>query len=126
MRENLDVEFKELDRKTGKLPDSIPKEILGAEEGVVKGLSIENVKTGEAKILDVAGVFIATGNDPNSSYTDAVKKDEKGYIIADESCATSLPGVFAAGDIRTKRLRQVSTAVADGANAVYSVQEFLI
>ncbi len=106
--------------------DSIPKEILGADEGVVKGLSIENVKTGERSVLDVAGVFIATGNDQNSSYTDAVKKDEKGYIIADESCATSLPGVFAAGDIRTKRLRQVSTAVADGANAVYSVQEFLI
>ncbi len=106
--------------------DSITKEIKGAEEGMVQGLAIENVKTGEAKVLEVAGVFIATGNIPNASYTDALDKDEKGYIIADESCATSIPGVFAAGDIRSKRLRQVSTAVADGANAVYSVQEYLI
>lgn len=104
----------------------IPKEINGADEGVVKGLTIEDVKTKEVKTLDVSGVFIATGNNPNSSYTDAVDKDENGYIIADESCKTSLPGVFAAGDIRQKRLRQVSTAVADGANAVYSVQEYLI
>ena len=106
--------------------DSIPKEIKGADEGVVEGLEIENVKTGESKVLDVAGVFIATGNNPNSSYTDALEKDESGYIVADETCATSLPGVFAAGDVRTKKLRQVSTAVADGANAVYSAQAFLI
>ena len=106
--------------------DSIPKEIKGADEGVVKGLEIENVRTGVKSVLDVAGVFIATGNNPNSSYTDALKKDEQGYIVADETCATSLPGVFAAGDVRTKKLRQVSTAVADGANAVYSAQAFLI
>lgn len=106
--------------------DSIPKEIKGADEGVVKGLEIENVRTCVKSVLDVAGVFIATGNNPNSSYTDALKKDEQGYIVADETCATSLPGVFAAGDVRTKKLRQVSTAVADGANAVYSAQAFLI
>jgi thioredoxin reductase (NADPH) len=106
--------------------DSIPKEIVKADTGMVGGLTIENVKSHEVKTLEVSGVFIATGNNPNSSYTDAIDKDENGYIKADESCATSLPGVFAAGDVRTKRLRQVSTAVADGANAVYSVQEFLI
>lgn len=106
--------------------NSIPKEITDMEEGVVNGLVIEDVKTKEQSILDVAGVFIATGNEPNASYTDKIEKDEKGYIIADESCKTSIPGVFAAGDIRSKRLRQVSTAVADGANAVYSVQEYLI
>lgn len=106
--------------------NSIPKEITNIEEGAVKGLVIEDVKTKEQSVLDVAGVFIATGNEPNASYTDAVAKDDKGYIIADESCATNLAGVFAAGDIRSKRLRQVSTAVADGANAVYSVQEYLI
>ena len=77
-------------------------------------------------MLEVSGVFIATGNDPNCDFTDALSKDEKGYVIADETCATNLPGVFAAGDIRSKKLRQVSTAVADGANAVYSVQEYLI
>ena len=106
--------------------NNIPKAIEGADEGVVKGLRIADVKTGEERVLDVKGVFIATGNEPNASYTDALKKDEKGYIIADETCATSIPGVFAAGDIRSKKLRQVSTAVADGANAVYSVQSFLI
>ncbi|MCR5301054.1 MAG: thioredoxin-disulfide reductase [Lachnospiraceae bacterium] len=104
--------------------DSIPKEVAG--EGSVKGLVIENVKSHEGKTLDVSGVFIATGNDPNCSYTDGVKKDEKGYVIADETCVTSAPGIFAAGDIRSKHLRQVSTAVADGANAVYSVQEYLL
>ena len=106
--------------------DSIPKEINGAAEGMVSGLTIENVKTKEVSVLDVAGVFIAVGNNPNSSYTDAVDKDEKGFIIADESCRTSLPGVFVTGDLRAKKLRQVSTAVADGANAVYSAQEYLI
>ncbi|MCR5590396.1 MAG: thioredoxin-disulfide reductase [Lachnospiraceae bacterium] len=106
--------------------NSIPKEIKGAEEGAVQGLVIEDVKSHESTVLDVAGVFIATGNTPNASYTDAIDKDEKGYIIADESCRTSVPGIFAAGDIRAKRLRQVSTAVADGANSVYSVQEYLI
>lgn len=104
----------------------IPKEIQGIEEGSVAGLTVEDVKTHEKKTLDVTGVFIATGNTPNSSYTDAIQKDENGYIVADETCRTSIPGVFAAGDIRTKKLRQVSTAVADGANAVYSVQEYLI
>ncbi len=104
----------------------IPKEIIGSEEGTVTQLLIEDVKSGEQKALDVAGVFIATGNNPNSSYTDAIEKDEKGFIVADESCATSLSGVFAAGDIRTKRLRQVATAVADGANAIHSVLEYLI
>lgn len=106
--------------------NSVPVEIKGGEEGMVKGLLVSDVKTGTEKLLDVSGVFIATGNEPNASYTDALEKDEKGYIVADESCATSLPGVFAAGDIRSKKLRQVSTAVADGANAVYSVQGFLI
>ena len=52
--------------------------------------------------------------------------DEKGYIIADETCATGIPGVFAAGDVRTKQLRQIVTAVADGANAVTSVQKYLL
>lgn len=106
--------------------DSIPKEIKGADEGAVSALTVSNVKTGVETTLQVSGVFIAIGNDPNASYTDAVDKDEKGYIIADESCRTSLPGVFAAGDVRTKRLRQVSTAVSDGANAVHSVSEYLI
>ena len=60
------------------------------------------------------------------SITGGVSMDEKGYIIADETGATSVPGVFAAGDVRTKQLRQVVTAVADGANAVTSVEKYLL
>ena len=106
--------------------NNIPKEIKGTDEGTVSGLAIEDVKTHEEKVLDVSGVFIAVGNTPNCPGSDELKKDDKGYVIADESCATNIPGVFAAGDIRTKKLRQVSTAVADGANAIYSVQGYLI
>ena len=106
--------------------NSVPREIRDDGSGTVSGLEIENRVSGERSTLDVAGVFIAIGNNPNSSYTDALKKDENGYIIADETCETSLPGVYAAGDVRSKRLRQVVTATADGANAVYSAQAFLI
>ncbi len=106
--------------------NSVPERITATDAGSVGALEVKDVKTGQQRTLEVSGVFIATGNDPNSSYTDAVDKDERGYIIADESCATSVPGVFAAGDIRSKRLRQVSTAVADGANAIHSVLEYLI
>ena len=106
--------------------NSIPKEIKGNDSGMVSGLEIENKVSGEKTTLEVSGVFIAIGNNPNSSYTDALKKDENGYIIADETCATSLPGVFAAGDVRSKKLRQVVTATADGANALYAAQAFLI
>ena len=106
--------------------NSVPREIRDDGSGTVSGLEIENRVSGERSTLDVAGVFIAIGNNPNSSYTDALKKDENGYIIADETCETSLPGVYAAGDVRSKKLRQVVTATADGANAVYSAQAFLI
>lgn len=104
--------------------DSVVTSIEGEDN--VTGLQIKNVKSGEDKLIEVSGVFIATGNTPNLPDTDELQKDAAGYIVADETCVTNIPGVFAAGDIRTKRLRQVSTAVADGANAVYSVQEYLI
>lgn len=105
--------------------NSVALQIFGEDEGEVTGLKIADVKSGEERELDVTGVFIAIGHNPNSSYLDAIDKDEKGYLIADESCATSVPGVYAAGDIRRKRLRQVSTAVADGANAVYSIESYI-
>ena len=105
--------------------DSVVIEIKG--EDLVNAVVVKNVKTGELKELQVSGVFLAVGNNPNGAFVpDEVNKDEKGYIIADETCRTNVPGVFAAGDIRTKKLRQVVTAVADGANAVYSVQEYLM
>jgi len=104
--------------------DSIPVSIKG--EDMVEGLLIRNVKTGEERTIDASGVFVAVGNTPNASYIEGLESDVAGYIVAGEDCVTSVPGVFAAGDIRTKKLRQVSTAVADGANAITSVQEYLI
>jgi len=104
--------------------DSIPVSING--DGMVESLTISNVKTGEKKDISVSGVFVAVGNNPNASYIEGLEMDAAGYVVAGEDCITSVPGVFAAGDIRSKRLRQVSTAVADGANAVMSVQDYLI
>ena len=104
--------------------DSEVEEILGSE--MVEGIKIHNKKNSGKDTLDVEGVFIAVGIVPDTSLlNDLVEMDEKGYIIADETCATSRKGIFAAGDIRKKPMRQIITAVADGANAVYSVQEFL-
>ena len=104
--------------------ESIPLEILGQDE--VTGIKIRNVKTGEERELDTDGVFIAVGIVPNTTFVeDQLELDENGYICAGEEGITSAAGVFAAGDIRTKALRQVVTAVSDGANAVASVQKYL-
>ncbi|MBR5896157.1 MAG: FAD-dependent oxidoreductase, partial [Lachnospiraceae bacterium] len=76
--------------------------------------------------LKTDGVFIAVGITPGSEvFSSVVDTDEAGYIIADETCATSVPGIFAAGDVRTKQLRQIVTAVSDGANAVTSAEKLL-
>ena len=104
--------------------DSVPLEILGQDE--VTGIKIRNVKTGEERELDTDGVFIAVGIVPNTTFVKAqLELDENGYICAGEEGITSAAGVFAAGDIRTKALRQVVTAVSDGANAVASAQKYL-
>lgn len=105
--------------------DSVPVAIEGSEK--VENLKVRNVRTDEEKDLSVDGVFIAVGILPNTEkFKNLVALDEGGYIIAGEDGVTSTPGIFAAGDIRTKNLRQVVTAVADGANAVASVQRYLI
>lgn len=107
------------------LYDSEITEIKG--EDSVSTVTVKNKKSGETSELSVNGVFIAVGNNPNGGMIPAdIKTNEKGYILAGEDCVTNIPGVFAAGDIRDKKLRQVVTAVADGANAVYSVQDYLI
>ena len=104
--------------------ESIPLEILGQDE--VTGIKIQNIKTGEERELDTDGVFIAVGIVPNTTLLEAqLELDENGYICAGEEGITSAAGVFAAGDIRTKALRQVVTAVSDGANAVASAQKYL-
>lgn len=105
--------------------DSVAEEIRG--EGLVKELSVKNVKTGEQRTLDVDGVFVAVGILPNSELLkDQVRTDKGGYLEAGEDGVTSIPGVFAAGDVRTKQLRQIITAASDGANCITSVQEYLL
>ena len=105
--------------------DSTVEKISGLEQ--VEHISIRNKQTGEESELKVDGVFIAVGIRPQSeSYTSLVEMDEMGYLVAGEDCRTNVEGIFAAGDIRTKDLRQVVTAVADGANAVNSVQKYFL
>ena len=104
--------------------DSIVTAVEGTEQ--VESLKIQNVYTGAESALDVNGVFIAVGNIPNTGYIKKIKKDVAGYLIAGEDCATDVAGVYAAGDIRTKKLRQIVTAVADGANAITSIQDYLL
>ncbi len=104
---------------------NVVKEIKGEEQ--VQSICIEDVHTGEQKDLQVDGVFIAVGILPNSNeYTGKLSMNGQGYIIAGEDGTTSQAGVFAVGDVREKQLRQIVTAVADGANAVFSAQRYLI
>ena len=92
----------------------------------VEALRLRQTKTGEERRLGVDGVFIAVGIAPESElYAGQLELDEQGYIRADESGQTSVPGVFAAGDVRTKALRQILTAASDGANCVASAERYL-
>ena len=94
--------------------------------GQVEALRLRQTKTGEERRLDVDGVFIAVGIAPESElYAGQLELDEQGYIRADESGQTSVPGVFAAGDVRTKALHQILTAASDGANCVASAERYL-
>lgn len=104
--------------------DSIAEEIQG--ENSVTGITVKNVKTNEQSSIELQGVFIAVGISPNTEvFRDRVKLTSGGYIVAGEDCQTSEPGVFAAGDVRFKLLRQIVTAVADGAVAVTSAEKYL-
>ena len=105
--------------------NSVVESING--EGRVNSITLVHKNGGTKSELAVQGVFIAVGIKPNyESFINNIAADEKGYLIAGEDCATSMPGVFAAGDIRTKKLRQIVTAVADGANAVEGIQEYFL
>ncbi|MCI8294343.1 MAG: thioredoxin-disulfide reductase [Lachnospiraceae bacterium] len=103
--------------------DTVVEEIQGA--GRVENIKLKNVKTGQASDLPVQGVFIAVGIVPQSDAFTGLVEMEGGYIRAGEDCVTSVPGIFAAGDVRTTHLRQVLTAAADGANAVASAERYL-
>lgn len=105
--------------------DSTVTKILG--EDSVSGVVVKNLKDGRESQLDVSGIFIAVGNLPQSELVRGlVDTDEAGYVLTDENMRTNVPGVFACGDVRKKPLRQIVTAVADGAVAAYSAQNYIL
>jgi thioredoxin reductase (NADPH) len=100
--------------------DSVPKEIFGRSS--VEKITITNIKTNENKDLIIDGVFVFAGLIPNTLFLSGIALDKTGYIITNENMNTSSDGIFACGDIRKKQLRQVVTAVSDGAQAAVSAQ----
>jgi len=95
-------------------------------ENKLSGITVADVLTGSETTLSVDGVFVSIGRTPTSGlFAGQLKTDDAGYLVADETTRTNLPGVFAVGDVRTKPLRQVVTAVADGAVAVEFAEEYL-
>jgi thioredoxin reductase (NADPH) len=104
--------------------DSVVEEIVGGE--VVKSLRLRNVKTGKTSRLEVAGVFVAVGLKPNSQqFANVLKLTKTGHISTDERMEASVPGFFAAGDIRQSSARQIATAVGDGATAAIAAFSYL-
>ena len=104
--------------------DSIPKRIVG--EAGVDGIDLKNVKTGEESHLPVQGVFVFIGYRPNNELVKGLLEcDERGFVVTNKYMETSETGVFAAGDITSKLLRQISTAVGDGATAAFMAERYL-
>ena len=92
----------------------------------VEGLALRNVQSGKESVLPVQGVFVFIGYCPNSGFINGiVDMDEDGFVKTGSEMETSIPGVFAAGDIRSKMLRQVSTAVGEGATAAFAAERYL-
>lgn len=95
-------------------------------EKKVTGVRLADVKTGEEREIACDGVFVAIGRVPDTAvFEGQVERNEQGYIIADETTRTNVPGVFAVGDVRTKPLRQIVTAASDGAVASKFIEEFI-
>ena len=91
------------------------------------GAELENVQTGEKTLLELDGLFVSVGRKPATElFAGQLELDEGGYIVADESTRTNIPGVFAVGDVRTKAVRQIITAAADGAIAAWHAEEYLL
>ena len=106
------------------MTDCVVTEYIG--EKSLEALRIENRLTGAVTDIPVAGVFVAVGSEPdNAVFADQVQLNEAGYVIAGENCLTNLPGVFVAGDTRTKQVRQLVTAAADGAVAALAAKKYL-
>ncbi|WP_418517951.1 thioredoxin-disulfide reductase [Pseudoruminococcus massiliensis] len=104
--------------------NAIPTSFNGDKH--LSSISLKNTKTGKTAELNAEGAFIAIGSNPNSQILKGlVELDKSGYVVADETGKTSVPGIFVAGDVRTKALRQVVTAVSDGANAAISAENYI-
>ncbi|AKL98050.1 thioredoxin-disulfide reductase [Endomicrobium proavitum] len=103
--------------------NTVADNITGSEK--IEKVTVSNVKTKEQKDLKVDGIFVFVGLLPNTTFSSNVALDALGYIITDENMKTSIPGIFAAGDIRKKQLRQVVTAASDGAQAAISAQHYI-
>ena len=104
--------------------NSVVAELLHGDK--ITGVRLKDVQTGEETVVECDGVFVSIGRKPATELVEGqLTLDRSGYVVADESTRTSIPGVFAVGDVRTKVLRQVVTAVADGATAVYYAEEYL-
>ena len=95
-------------------------------DGKLTGVKIKDVTTGEESTIECSGIFVSVGRKPATELVkDQLALDSSGYILADESTKTNIPGVYAVGDVRTKKLRQIVTAVADGAMAAHEAEEYL-
>ena len=94
-------------------------------ENRLSGVKIKNLISGEEELLDAAALFVSIGRTPSTALVAGQLELENGYIVADESARTSIPGVFAVGDVRTKALRQIITAASDGANAEHFAEGYL-
>lgn len=104
--------------------DSQVKKLLHDQK--VTGIQVENLKTGELTEIQADGVFVSIGRNPATELVrDLIPLDDQGYVLADETTRTEVPGVYVVGDIRAKALRQVVTAVADGAVAAHFAEEYL-
>jgi len=104
--------------------DTVPVKIIG-QDGV-DGIELKNVKNGSSTHLDVKGVFVFIGTIPNTELVKGqIELDERGFVVTDSEMQTSVPGVFAAGDIRSKLFRQISTAVGEGAAASFSAEKYI-
>lgn len=110
--------------KTSVVWDTVVTEILGVNR--VEGIRTKNLKSGEEKEVQLAGVFVAIGYNPNSQFlAGQVQLDKQGYVVVKNETETSVPGVFAAGDVRDYRYRQAVTAAADGCKAALDADRFL-
>ena len=103
------------------LPNYVVEGLEG--ESMLEKIILKNTVSGETKELELSGIFVAIGMSPVTGFAEGIiELDSAGYIIADEDCRTNVKGIYSAGDVRTKALRQLITAVSDGANAVYSIE----